>query len=997
MSSSPNIIFIEHLNKIIQSSHDAFIISDSEMKIIYSNQTAQNIFGYSEKEMIGMSLQMLMPPERRNNYLYDMKSALEGNIVSNINDKSDLLGQRNNGQVFPIELTYINYLHENTNFFVSQIRDITEKKDRENELNKLTTALRVMAEINRLAVDSNDETEYLTKICNAITEIGKFPRSGVSIIKDTLNRDKLICNLAFSGYSFLCPPKEILLSELNPESLISIAVKEKRTEVCNDIIGRNLWKYWVNDPSKIEFESTIAVPLMFSGRVEGILRVFSKEPFYFSEEKVQLLEDLAKDISRGITVLRERKKLEMTTIALNVITEANRLLIRSDNIDPYLKGICDIITNVGGFAKALILFAENFDDEEYLVPKAYSGYFDNTLVSQPVKLVLIKHSESPTVLALKGKKTDVCRNIKARGLWKYWHDDPSKMEFDSTISIPLFKSDFVFGILRVYSYDPFSFSEPEIELFEDLSRDISHGIEVLRNKEAHQKTLQELEESENKYRSLFNSSNDAVFIADYETGIIIDANEKAEQLLGTGLREIIGMKHLDLFPEGQSYHDKYLKIFKENIENNVTSSEQFYIRTKSKKAIPVVVSSNVCYLNGRKVLQGIFRDISKPKMEEDRIRTIQKMEALGTLSGGIAHDINNILFPIIGFTQLALLEKDDPVKLSEYLNEVLTASNRAKQLVSQILTFCRKSESDKEPHKIQNIVKEAAKLISISLPSNVELQTVIDDDCEAILCDPVQIYQVVINLCTNAYQAMKEKGGILKVCLVRKGSPEIKILVDEQLKFDRFVCLIVSDTGCGMNKGTLDRIFEPYYTTKPKGEGTGLGLSVVSGIVKDHNGDIYVRTYMGEGTYFRILLPITEMDQPVKHEPVLVKPVKTHLNILVVDDEHQITSMLSHMLSELGYDSETCNDPNTAYEIFRSDPSKFHLVITDQTMPGMFGTDLTKKILSIRPDIPVILNTGYSPIASKKEAIEMGVSEFMMKPIMISELSAAIDKAVKKC
>jgi CheY-like chemotaxis protein len=241
---------------------------------------------------------------------------------------------------------------------------------------------------------------------------------------------------------------------------------------------------------------------------------------------------------------------------------------------------------------------------------------------------------------------------------------------------------------------------------------------------------------------------------------------------------------------------------------------------------------------------------------------------------------------------------------------------------------------------------------------------------------------------------MKEKGGILKVCLVRKGSPEIKTESFEKLP-ENYICLIVSDTGCGMSKTTLNRIFEPYFTTKSKEEGTGLGLSVVSGIVKEHGGEIYTRTYPNEGTYFKLTFPIVE--RSVESGSLRHSSVKcdNSLHIMAVDDEPQITFMMKFMLEEIGHTSETFTDPLQALDIFLRDPSKYDLVITDQTMPGILGTDLSKKMLEIRPGIPIILNTGYSPVASKSEAKKIGIKQFVMKPLTISDLSFAINESVR--
>lgn len=999
MNDSQNKYTAEQLKRILEISHDAFIVSDSEMVLIYSNQTAQNIFGYTEKEMSGGDIRMLMPDKRRSNYLYDMESALKGNVVTNIDNKVELFGQRKSGDIFPIELTYTYFTENGKNYFVSQIRDISDRKIREKQLDITAKALKIITESNRILIRSVSEKEYIHGICDVITQIGGYSKSFLLYIEDTED-DKILRPVASSGYADFNPVmtsfKTSSIKHSGSPTIISI--KEKRSDVCRNIKALGLWKYWKNSPEEMEFESTISVPIIDNGEVIGILRVYSFDPLAFDTHEVELLEELARDISHGIKVLRERKDLETSTVALKVITEANRLLPDVEEETKYLQSIAEIITGIGGFPRAALILAEECEEENdtHLHMAAYSGY-KTPVTGKALSFNLSSISSgSPTVTAIKEKKTDVCEDVIGRGLWKYWEDSPEKMEFESTISIPLIIQDKAKGILRVFSTNPFYFDESKVNLLEELAKDISHGLNFIRTKLTHTQALKDLEESENKYRVLFQSSNDAIFIADAETGIIFDANNRAEDMVGLPLKKIIGMHHSELHPKG--YEEMYKNIFKQHQQHGNNISDEFYIRTKSGegKAIPVQISVSTAFINGRKVIQGIFRDISKSKMEEEKIRATQKMEALGTLSGGIAHDINNILSPIMGFTQLAVLEFENKEKQNSYLNEVLTAANRAKELVNQILTFCRKSETDKKPQKVQTVLKEVIKLISVSLPKNVELQSIIDESCEPIMCDPVQIYQVVINLCTNAYQAMKEKGGVLKVCLVKKGSPEIKSDNSESLPFSNYICLIVSDTGCGMSNAVFKRIFEPYFTTKPKEEGTGLGLSVVSGIVKEHGAEIYSRTYPNEGTYFKISFPIIESALERNEIKENIISGKKHGNVLVIDDEAQITFMMKHMLEELGYSCEIFNDSISALDVFKSDPLKFDLVITDQTMPKLLGTELSRKILEIRPDMPIIINTGYSPVASKSEAKKIGIKEFMMKPITISELSIAIEKVLKK-
>ncbi len=819
MKKYSDIISLLDPDEIFHNSHDAFIVSDSEKIIRFVNNSACRIFGYSADELTGKSIFILMSEDRTKNYELQMEKVLSGKTVTNIDSGEKLYGKRKNGLIFPIELTYVGSRIGDEKFFISQIRDISNRIERE-------------------------------------------------------------------------------------------------------------------------------------------------------------------------------KQLLITSTARRVISETNRLLIKSVSENDFIQGVCDIITGIGGYSKSLIIYLEKTKDDTVLNPKAFSGFNDYLPDKQLLSISSIKHKGSPTFAPIFEKRTDVCRNIRAKGLWKYWKNSPDEMEFDSTVSVPIFSGSEVTGVLRVYSYDPLAFAEHEIKLLEELSEDISHGIDYFRTLAAHGKTLKQLEESEKRYRTLFESSNDAILLADAETGIIIDANQRSEDILNREPNDIVGMNISELHTAG--YEDKLQAMITELEISQESVTGEFIIRlsTSGGKAVPVEVSIDYVYINEKKTIQCIFRDLTKQKAEEERIRTTQKMEALGTLSGGIAHDINNILSPIIGFTQLALKEKYDPHKRSECLNEVLTAANRAKELISQILTFCRKSDSEKRPHRIHNIIKEVLKLISLSKPDNVRIETVVDENAEPILCDPVQIYQVVINLCTNAFHAMREKGGILKVCLVRKGSPEIKGESFENLP-DNYICLIVSDTGCGMKKFVLNRIFEPYFTTKQEGEGTGLGLSVVSGIVKEHGGEIYTRTYPNEGTYFKLTFPVAEREPESAN--LLIRNLNKDKQILImaIDDEPQITFMLKFMLEELGHTSETFTDPEKALESFRNEPSKYDLIITDQTMPGIPGTELSRKMLEIRPDVPIILNTGYSPVASKDEAKKIGIKHFVMKPLTILDLSYAINESVK--
>jgi PAS domain S-box-containing protein len=397
-----------------------------------------------------------------------------------------------------------------------------------------------------------------------------------------------------------------------------------------------------------------------------------------------------------------------------------------------------------------------------------------------------------------------------------------------------------------------------------------------------------------------------------------------------------------------------------------------------------------------KEIVGTWLDISERKKLENELRQAQKMEAIGTLAGGIAHDFNNILTALFGYTELAMMRAKNDLKLTEDLDEVRQAGRRAKDLVKQILTFSRKTEQEKQPLQLSLVVKEALKLLRSSLPSTISFkQNIVSSS--TVLADPTQIHQIVMNLSTNAYHAMKEKGGILGISLqdidINSEDPVLGI----DLMPGKYLQLEISDTGSGMDKDTCSKIFEPYFTTKEKGEGTGLGLAVVHGIVQSHNGHINVYSQLGEGTTFHIYLPRI----PEKHSESAKKekeiPTQGHYEqIMFVDDEEKIINMASEIFKEYGYKITTFINSSDALHDFENQPDKYDLVITDETMPGMIGTEMAKKMMTIRPDIPIILCTGYSATINRERVLEMGIKEYVQKPIVMSRLVNNVKKILDK-
>ena len=373
------------------------------------------------------------------------------------------------------------------------------------------------------------------------------------------------------------------------------------------------------------------------------------------------------------------------------------------------------------------------------------------------------------------------------------------------------------------------------------------------------------------------------------------------------------------------------------------------------------------------------------------------MEAIGTLAGGIAHDFNNILAAIIGYTEMALTDVSESSVTRHYLEQVLNAGQRAKDLVKQILASSRQQQSQERlPVEIAPVITEALKLLRASLPTTIEIRQHIVSGTDVALADPTEIHQVLVNLCTNAAHAMEERGGVLEVRLDEMTVDSDAAAALAELTPGPYLRLTVSDTGHGMDATTLERIFDPYFTTKELGRSTGLGLTVVHGIVKRHQGAITVNSEPGVGTSFHAYFPKAESGTAKEVNGERKSILKGTERILFVDDEETLVEMEKSMLDWLGYEVSATTSSVEALELFRTQPNRFDIVITDYTMPHMTGVDLAKEMLRIRPDIPVILCTGFSERITEEKAREMGIRESLMKPYGLRTLAEVTRRAIDK-
>ena len=496
-------------------------------------------------------------------------------------------------------------------------------------------------------------------------------------------------------------------------------------------------------------------------------------------------------------------------------------------------------------------------------------------------------------------------------------------------------------------------------------------------------------ESEKRFKDLSENSTDWIWEFD-ENEIFTYASPSIKKLLGYSPEEIIGRSAFEPMssPEAKRVMEEF------NLHKNAREPFSALVNVNQHKNGREIIleSSGVPIIDNEGVYhgyRGIDRNITERIEMEDRLRQAQKMESIGTLAGGIAHDFNNILFPIVGHTEMLLFDIPEDSPFREGLNQIYTGAMRASELVKQILAFSRQESGELKLMKMQPIIKEALKLIRSTIPTTIEIKQNIQADCGAIKADPTQIHQIVMNLATNAYHAMEGTGGELKVSFKQMKLGPLDLINPDMIP-GQYACLTVVDTGTGMDKDLTQKIFNPFFTTKAVGKGTGMGLSVVHGIVAGMGGAVRVYSEPGKGTQFYVYFPV-EKKSFVKHSVQTHETIQSGIEqILLVDDEEAILSMEKQMLKRLGYQVTSRISSIEALEAFRDSPDKFDLVITDMAMSNMPGDKLSTELIKIRSDIPILLCTGFSEIMSEDRAASIGIKGFLLKPIVMMDLAQKI-------
>ena len=511
-----------------------------------------------------------------------------------------------------------------------------------------------------------------------------------------------------------------------------------------------------------------------------------------------------------------------------------------------------------------------------------------------------------------------------------------------------------------------------------------------------QERTQEFNKSQNLLETIFTGMPGVMFIYELTpagTFELVRWNPVAEKVFGYSDEELAGSTIFMLIHEKHhaSIKQRIGLIFKGEPEGG---SVEYLLRCKNGEEIPFLITTYSTSCEGKTFIVGFGIDITEQLKLEEHLRQAQKMESIATLAGGIAHDFNNILAAIISSNEFAMMKIGDNPQVMKSLKRIDAASFRARDLVQQILTFGRPARDGKISMQPASEVKEALKLLRASIPTTIDIRSEISGR-GTIKGDPTQIHQIVMNLCTNAFHAMREGGGVLGVLLNDVTISENDRDSGLNIASGNYLLLEVSDTGHGMSKEILEKIFEPYFTTKSIGDGTGLGLAVTHGIIESHNGLINVYSEPGAGTVFRVYFPVVEeIIAGVKGESQfgLLRGDGEHL--MVVDDEERLLEALVEYLREAGYRVSSYSNGLTAWEAFQKQPAAYDLLLTDMAMPGFDGKVLSEKVLHRHPQLPVIINTGFSSLLNREDALALGVADYLQKPVSIDIMLTTIKRVL---
>ena len=691
-----------------------------------------------------------------------------------------------------------------------------------------------------------------------------------------------------------------------------------------------------------------------------------------------------------VAIADSQKRLQKVNRALRSYSACTKAMTRIDDEFKLMEEICRICVEVGGHSMAWVAFGED-NPEKSLRSVAHWGAQGCFLDDLQASWADTELGQGPAGTSIRTGKITVFHNLLTNPLYRPWRAAVEKCGYRSCIALPLIDDGRVFGSLVIFNALPDAFDVDEAELLEELAEDLSYGIKGLRLKTTSKGEMEE----RLMLAAVMDQTSDGVLTFD-ASGHIQYINPSFESLCGVPAAEAMGVSIHDFECSKRNPH--FYRAIISVFNSNKVLSGHFVNKRRDGTEYDMDARVAPVFSASGEVVRYVatIRDVSEATGLQRQLRQAQKMEAMATLSGGIAHDFNNILAIIITNMEMTLEDVPEDSPLYGPMQLVLRAGLRGKNLVKQFLTISRQNEQPEKIVPIKEIIEDCYALLRSTLPTTIDLRKDFDNETALIVADPTQINQVIMNLCTNAGDAMREKGGVLDISLTEVELTAQDIVRYPGLEPGQYVKLIVADTGHGMSRDVMDRIFDPFYTTKGSGKGTGLGLSIVHSIVKNHHGCITVNSILDVGTTFTILFPKFDGEERDVEETGSAKIISGQGHILFVDDEVDYVAGMKIGLERLGYAVTAETDSRRTLERFRKNPDQFDLVITDQTMPYMTGVMLAQELLSIRADLPIILCSGSSPgsdeAVSPAKAKAIGIREVLMKPVERSEMHRVVQQ-----
>ncbi|MDX9972837.1 MAG: PAS domain S-box protein [FCB group bacterium] len=940
---------------------------------------------------------------------------------------------------------------------VLSARDVTAQRQIEDGLRASEARLRssnralvTISECNQALVRTSEETELVQGICRAIVDSGGYRMAWVGYADD--DEHGAIRPVAWAGENAQDErPAGAVWARMDDEqSPVGRSLREQQAVFVRDVALEPAYAPWRDEEFVQGHSCALLLPLVTEGKSFGVLSIYADYASAFDVDAVNLLSGLANDLAYGISALRTRAELVRAL-------ETTQMLARfpAENPNVVFRVTFDGMLLYANSAAAPVLaawqcevgqplpeewrrhVARSLDEGTHieiecvcgecifaftLAPVVEAGYVnlygsditarkhaEEAQAASEARFRVIFESAGMGMALANIQGCPIKSNPALHGMLGYTEAELTAMTFAEFTHPDDVNLDWgLFSKLVENKIDRYQIEKRFIRKDGQLvwvrltvspvrkpDGTLLFALGMVEDITAHKRA----ENERLRLVMAIESAAEAIVVTDTH-GVIEYVNPAFERVTGYTREEVVGQNPRILKSGAQDddfYRDLWHSILRGEVWTGQFSNKRkdgrIYHEDATISPIRDAAGNIVNYV-------AVKRDTTREVELEQQLRRTQKLEAIGTLAGGIAHDFNNILQSILGFAEVAKAELPENNSIRLCLDEILTAGMRARDLVAHILAFSRQSSPQVRPMKIQSILKEIRGLLRGTIPSTIEIDFKLSGDCGPVLADPTCIHQIVMNLCTNAYHAMRESGGKLTVSLEGMSIDESQAGASLEVPPGAYARLTVADTGHGMPPSVLERVFDPYFTTKQQGQGSGLGLSVVLGIVKELKGAISVESRVGEGSRFEVLLPLCVQntgspDDPYSSEYDLSKALRGTERILLVDDEVSILRTMRVFLISRGYDVKTCSNGMEALELVRAVPHHFDVVVTDQTMPQLTGLQLAKELAIVRPDLPVVLCTGYSDLVDEATARNRGLRAFVTKPFTPLALTTAIRQALQ--